>query len=159
MREKPEALYRKNWDLIIYMVFVYIYICIWINVTRVSDAWFSDWVWVRYFFEEGDGRNKSGGFSRRPDSRAGPQHRLAAPTLLSCISYIYNYFRTALESFEPLISRVGQTIRFPLRIQIKWPRIKRAVCASHRIATTASILHLLPANVIFCQSYIFIYLT
>jgi len=39
---------------------------------------------------------------------------------------MYSYFRTTLESFEPLISRVGQTIRHPLRIQINYaPNIKR----------------------------------
>jgi len=127
-------------------------------VTRASDAWFSDWAWVRYFFGEGEWSKQV----RRIFQTARFPCRSATPACNThashpCIVYvdIYNYFRTALESFEPLISRVGQTIRCPLRIQIKWPRIKCALCASQHIATTASLLRLLPANVI-CLSYNFI---
>lgn len=86
---------------------------------------------------------------------SGLQHPRLSAVYRICI--YYNYFRTALESFEPLISRVGQTIRCPLRIQMKWPRIKRAVCASHHIATTASIYYIFFRQTLFVN-HIFSYI-
>jgi len=82
-------------------------------------------LWGWWYFGGGGGRNASGGFSRRPDSRAADRSGLQHPRLrLVDVYKMYGYFRTPPASLRPLISRVGQTIRRPLRIRINYMRRK-----------------------------------
>jgi hypothetical protein len=92
------------------MVLVYVYKC----DESVGCLVFGRGVGVTLGEGIGDGRNSSGGFSRRPDSRAADRSGLQHPRL-SAVSYMHikllphrtRIFRAAL------ISRVGQTIRRP----------------------------------------------
>lgn len=77
---KPEAPYRKNWDLIIWFSYTHTHIYV-----RESGLWVVVVLWGGG--GAGGGRNASGGFSRRPDPRAADRFGFQHPRL-SAVSYM-----------------------------------------------------------------------